>query len=72
MNWKGFGRKRSWTNFKVLSRHSTGGTVENHKKTLFKIAGRRGRDLNPGPLDYEAGVLTFLYLVYSDIIHRPI
>jgi hypothetical protein len=33
MNWKGFGRKRSWPYFKVLSRHSPGGTKENHKKS---------------------------------------
>jgi hypothetical protein len=25
MNWKGFGRKQSWPNFKVLSRHSPAG-----------------------------------------------
>jgi hypothetical protein len=31
MNWKGFGRKWSWPNFKVLSRYSTGGTEENHE-----------------------------------------
>jgi hypothetical protein len=32
INWKGFGRKRTWPNFKVLSQHSPGGTKENHKK----------------------------------------
>jgi hypothetical protein len=32
MNWKGFDRKRSWPNFKGLSRHSPGGTEENHEK----------------------------------------
>jgi hypothetical protein len=32
MNWKGFGRKRSWPNFNLLSRHSTGGTEENQEK----------------------------------------
>jgi hypothetical protein len=31
MNWKGCGRKRSWPNFKVLSRHLPGGTEENHE-----------------------------------------
>jgi hypothetical protein len=30
-NWKGFGRKRSWPNFKVLSRQSPGGNEENHE-----------------------------------------
>jgi hypothetical protein len=33
MNWKGFGRKQWWNNFKVLSRHSPGGTEENYEKT---------------------------------------
>jgi hypothetical protein len=28
MNWKGFGRKRSWPNFKVLPWHSPGRTEE--------------------------------------------
>jgi hypothetical protein len=27
-------------------------------KTSIRIAGRRGRDLNPGTPEYEAGVLT--------------
>jgi hypothetical protein len=31
MNWKGFGRKRSWPNFKVISRNSLGGTEENYE-----------------------------------------
>jgi hypothetical protein len=29
--WKGFGRKWPWLNFKVLFRHLSGGTEENHK-----------------------------------------
>jgi hypothetical protein len=33
MNWKGFGRKQSWPNFKALSRNSPGGTEENHEIT---------------------------------------
>jgi hypothetical protein len=32
MNWKGFGRKWSWSNFKVLSQHSPGGIEETHDK----------------------------------------
>jgi hypothetical protein len=32
MNWKECGGKRSWTNFKVLSRHSPERTEENHQK----------------------------------------
>jgi hypothetical protein len=31
MNWKGFCKKRSWNNFKVLSWHSPGGTEKNHE-----------------------------------------
>jgi hypothetical protein len=31
MNWKGFSRKQSWPNFKVLSLHSHGRTEEKHK-----------------------------------------
>jgi hypothetical protein len=30
INWKGFGRKWPWPNFKVLSRELPGGTEENH------------------------------------------
>jgi hypothetical protein len=32
MNWKGFWRKRSWPNSKVLSWYSPGGTEENHEQ----------------------------------------
>jgi len=32
MKWKGFDRKRTWPNLKVLSRNSPGGTEENHEK----------------------------------------
>jgi hypothetical protein len=39
--------------FKVLSRHSSGGTEENHEKPRSL-----GKDLNPGPTEYDAGVLT--------------
>jgi hypothetical protein len=31
MNWKGFGRDRSETNFKVLRRNSSGGINNNHE-----------------------------------------
>jgi hypothetical protein len=55
LNWKQFGRKRLWPNFKVLSRHSPGGTEENHENLNQDS---RGREPNPGPPDYEVGVLT--------------
>jgi hypothetical protein len=56
-NWKGFGVKRSWPNFNVLSRHSPGGT-EKTTKNLSQDSWSLGRDLNPGPPEYGAGVLT--------------
>jgi hypothetical protein len=36
MNWKGFGRKRPWMNFEVLSQHSLGATEEKTTKSLNK------------------------------------
>jgi hypothetical protein len=41
MNWKGFGRKRSWNNFNVISRNSPGKTEKNHEKIPVRIAGLR-------------------------------
>jgi hypothetical protein len=38
INWKGFGRKQSWPNVKLLSWHLPGGTEENHN-TSVRIAG---------------------------------
>jgi hypothetical protein len=32
--------------------------LSKNTKTSFITAGQFGRDLNPGPLEYEAGVLT--------------
>jgi hypothetical protein len=48
-NWEGFGRKRSWSNFDVLSWHYVGGTEKDHEKVS---PDRRSpdRDLNLGPL----------------------
>jgi hypothetical protein len=57
MNWRGFGRKLSWPNFMVLSWHSPGGT-EKPWKTSIRIAGRQGREINPGPSELKVGVLT--------------
>jgi hypothetical protein len=51
MNWKGFGRKQSWSNFKGLSRHSPGGTKEHENLSLNSLS--PGRDLNSGPPEYE-------------------
>jgi hypothetical protein len=57
MNWKGYGRKLSSSNFKALSWHLPGGTEENHEN-LRQGIWSPGRDMNPGPPEYEAGVLT--------------
>jgi hypothetical protein len=34
VNWKGCGRKRSWPNCMLISRHSLGGTGEKHEKPV--------------------------------------
>jgi hypothetical protein len=57
MNWKGFGRTRSWLNFKVLSRHSPRGKKE-VMKNLSQDSRSPGRDLNPTTAEYNAGALT--------------
>jgi hypothetical protein len=57
MNWNESERKRSWPNFKVLSRHSSGESEENHGNFSQDSRYTR-RDLNPGPPEYEAGVLS--------------
>jgi hypothetical protein len=54
---KGFGRKRSWPNCKVLSRNLSGEIEKNHEN-LSQNNRSPGRDLKPGPPAYEAGVLT--------------
>jgi hypothetical protein len=56
INCKGCGRKRSWPNFKALSRDSSGGTEET-TTNLSQGSRSRGRDLNPGLPEYEAGAL---------------
>jgi hypothetical protein len=52
-NLKEFGRKLLWPNFNVLSGHLRGGTLSRGGVSL-------GLDLNPGPTEYEARVLTIL------------
>jgi hypothetical protein len=42
---------------KVLSWHWPGGNEENHKK-LYQDSQYACRDLNPGPPEYKAGMLT--------------
>jgi hypothetical protein len=45
------------TLFQVLSRHLPGGTEKFHEN-LIQDNNCLARDLNPGPPEYEAGVLT--------------
>jgi hypothetical protein len=56
MNGKGFGRKQSWPNFKILCLRSPGGNEEYHEN-FNQHRRSNGQDLNPGPPEYEAGVL---------------
>jgi hypothetical protein len=56
-NVKGFGRKRSWPNFLVLSRYLLGGTKKN-TKTLSKDSRSPGSDFIPGPPEYEVVLTT--------------
>jgi hypothetical protein len=54
--------KRVWKDavvayFKVLTQNLPGWTERNHENQCQDIRSP-GRDLNPGPAEYEAGVLT--------------
>jgi hypothetical protein len=52
--------------FKVLSQHLPGRTGENHEN-LSQDSLSPDRDLNPGPSEYEAGVLTTRWPVMYQI-----
>jgi hypothetical protein len=57
MNWKGCGRSSRG----LISRHYPGiflKGLRNITKSLIQDSWSPGRDLNPGPLEYETGVLT--------------
>jgi hypothetical protein len=56
MNWKEFGTKRSWPNFKVLNGIFLEGLIK-PMQNLSQDSQFLGRDLNLGPPKYE-GVLT--------------
>jgi hypothetical protein len=56
MNWKIFGRKQPWRNFKEPSQHLSGETEENHEKPQSGYPDS-GQDLNLGLPKYKAGVL---------------
>jgi hypothetical protein len=57
LNWKEVIRKRSWPNFKILSWQSPGGLRKN-TENVSQDSRSAGRDLNQGPPEYEAGMLT--------------
>jgi hypothetical protein len=57
MTCKGFRRKQTWTNFKVLSRNFPAGTEKTTKNLSPDSRSQRG-DLNPGSPEYEVGVST--------------
>jgi hypothetical protein len=54
MNWKTYGRKRSWRNFELLCRHLPGGSEEIHEN-LSQDMPSPGGDLNPGHLGRTSG-----------------
>jgi hypothetical protein len=56
MNCNGCGMKRSWPNY-TLPLHLTGGTKEN-RGNLSPSSRCLDIDLNHGPLEYKAAVLT--------------
>jgi hypothetical protein len=71
MNSKGFGRKRSWPRYYPRTCLKE---LRKSLKTLSQDSRSPGRDLNPGPPEYEAGVLTtrqrrsvliYIYVCYS-------
>jgi hypothetical protein len=68
MNFKVFGRKRSWSIFKVLYQHSCGGTEENHK--ICRDSRSPGRDMNPRPSEYEAEVMNKIIISEEQLWKR--
>jgi hypothetical protein len=48
-------QKRSWPNLKVQLQHLPGGTEQDHLTSQDSQS--PGRDLNPGPPEYEVGLL---------------
>jgi hypothetical protein len=71
MNWKGFERKRSWPNLRYYPNICLEGL---RKTTKIPSQDSRfpGRDLNPGPPEYEAGVLTGLNCLWSAVCSPPV
>jgi hypothetical protein len=59
MNGKGFGSKQSWPNLRYYARIRLE-RLRTTRKNTINTAGRQGRDLNPGPPEYEVGMLIAL------------
>jgi hypothetical protein len=57
MNWKLCGRKPLWPYLTVLSPQLPGVTEKNHENSS-QVSRSPEEDFNPGPREYEAGVLT--------------
>jgi hypothetical protein len=57
MIWKGCGRKWLWPNLRCYPGIGVK-RLKKTKKNLVQNSRSRGGDLNPGPLEYESGVLT--------------
>jgi hypothetical protein len=70
MNLKGCARKRSWPNFKELSRNLPGRTEKN-TKSLSQYSWYQGWDLNPGPPEYEAILSTTCPMWWPVLKNNP-
>jgi hypothetical protein len=66
MNWKGFGRKLSWPNLKVLFQHSPGGTEENHEN-LSQDSRSPGPKFEPGSSGIRSRIVNHTTTALGDI-----
>jgi hypothetical protein len=66
MDWEGFGRKRLWPNLRYYLSICLEGLIKT-TKNLRPDSRSPGRDLNPGPPEYE-GVLTDVSKILSALI----
>jgi hypothetical protein len=70
MKWKGFGRKRSWPNFKILFWNSSGRFEEDYENSLDSRS--PAGELKPGPPEYEANTIlcnvsAITYVIFFDL-----
>jgi hypothetical protein len=74
INCKGFGRKRSWPNIKVIPRHSPGGTEGNHEN-LNQDSRSPGPRIEPGTFRIRSRSVnrsTTFYLCWRSNPGRPV